>query len=68
LDAAVGPLTPGRLGAVFGFVAGFAATFVYAYAVGKAGEQTGLAALLIGGPAGALLGFVTGRLVQRLGR
>lgn len=64
LDRLVGPLTPGRLGGVIGFVVGFAWPLVDR----SYGNLAGVAATFVFGPVGAVLGVLFGRLYARLRR
>ena len=66
MDWAVGPLTPGRIGAVFGFVGGIVLAMVGGWiAYGEIGNLYPMFAIAVGGPLGALAGFVLGRLLAR---
>jgi integral membrane sensor domain MASE1 len=64
LDRLVGPLTPGRIGAVLGVVVAAAGTYLWAWATGGLGNLTGMLAIFFVGPIGAVLGFVVGRMLR----
>lgn len=64
LDWAVGPLRPGRVGAVFGFLAGIPLSFVLIWLV-PVPFPANLLALPIACVAGAFLGAWIGRRLAR---
>jgi hypothetical protein len=66
MDWAVGPLTPGRIGAVFGFVGGIALAMLGGWIVyGDISNLYPMFAIAVGGPVGAVVGFVLGRVLGR---
>jgi hypothetical protein len=66
LQWAVGPLSPGRVGAVLGFVAGVVLAHLGAWlAYGEVPNLFPMLGIPLGGGAGALIGFAIGRVAGR---
>lgn len=66
MDWAVGPLTPGRIGAVLGFVGGVLFLMLGRWALeGEIGNLYPMFAICVGGSVGTLLGWAVGRFVGR---
>ena len=69
LDRAVGPLTPGRVGAVLGFVGGVTCAMLAGWAAyGEMPNLYPMFAIPGGGGLGAIVGFAIGRLARRPAR